>query len=971
HDSFFEIGGHSLLAMQVISQVRDRLEVELPVRALFEAPTVAGLAAVIAERRGDAPVERIGRRIDPQAPAPLSFSQQRLWFLDQLDPGSAAYNMPAAFRLRGRLDLGALRHAFTEIVRRQEVLRTTFSTIGGEPRQVIAAPREAPLPVLDLTALPDLRRSPEALDLATWEARRPFDLATGPLLRLLLVRVGPAEHALLVAVHHIASDGWSTGVLVRELVTLYEAFAAGRPSPLPELPVQYADFAVWQRERLSEERLAAGVAWWRERLAGMPEQLDLPTDRPRPKVPSGRGGTVSVQLRDELAAGVRRLAQQRGATPFMVLLAAFQTLLSRYTGSPDVATGVPVAGRDRAELEGLIGFFVNTLVLRTDLSGAPGFLELVDLVRDGALQAFTHQEVPFEKLVEEIVPDRQLGRMPLVQVLFNFVDRALPAGEMDGFDVEPVALQGGTAKFELSLSLGEQEGSLEYSADLFDAATADRLARHFAVLLAGAVADPGRSIADLPLLTGSERRQLLAEWNDTAAPDEPVCLHELFATRAALTPDVVAVDFAGQGGPESLTYGELNARANRLARYLRRMGVGPEIVVGLCLERSAELIVGLLGILKAGGTYLPLDPAYPNDRLLYMLEDSAARVLITSTGLLAGVTERLDLPVSQPALLLWEAEEEAIARESREDFGTPIQVTGLAYVIYTSGSTGRPKGVLVSHRGLRNLSAEQARLFDLTPADRVLQFSSPGFDASVWEVLMALGAGARLCLAPQAELLPGPALLGRLRDSEVTSATLTPSTLAALPYAELPALRTLVVAGEACPVEIADLWAAGRRLVNAYGPTEATVCATAETPHQPGAGRMTLGRPLANTEVHLSGREMDLVPAGVAGEMLLGGVGLARGYLGRPDLTADRFRPDHPCPGEAGGRLYRTGDLAVLRPDGDLVFAGRADRQLKIRGYRIEPGEIEAALRLHPAVHDAVADARDVRSGGDFQQLVA
>ncbi len=961
HDDFFAVGGHSLLAVQVVSQLRERLGVEMPVRALFEMPTVAELATLVrlSERKGAAPLGRIERRPDPAAPALLSFGQQRLWFLDQLDPGSSAYNVPAAFLLKGRLDEAALRLALDEVTRRHETLRTTFLAPDGEPRALAAGPSAVPLPRVDLEALPATRRRPEAEAVARREASRPFDLAAGPLFRALLLRLAAEEHALLVTLHHIVSDGWSMDVLMREVTELYEAFRTGRPSPFPELPVQYADFALWQRGRLAGEGLEAEVAWWRERLAGAPDQLDLPMDRPRPATASGRGGVESFHLPAVVATGIRSLARQQGATSFMVLLAAFQALLARCTGQSDVVTGSPVAGRDRAELEGLIGFFVNTLVLRTDLSGVSGFGELLVRVRESTLEVFAHQEVPFDRLVEALQPDRLLGRASFVQVMLSFFHHPALRRATGDLEVTSLALHTGTAKVELALSLTDLgsgvAGDLEYSEDLFDAPTVRRLAGHFETLLTGALAELGRPLADLPLLSPAELRQL-ADWSEAAPAQTPVCLHRIFEIQAALTPDAVAVDI----GDEALTYGELNVRANRLAYRLRRLGVGAEQLVGLCLERSIELILGLLGILKAGAAYLPLDPSYPRERLFYMLTDSGAQALLTRTGLVTGPDGLAGtLALGGPMLLPLDAEWESIAREPGEDLDLPVSPESPAYVIYTSGSTGRPKGVAVPHRGLANLAAEEVRLFAVGPRDRVLQFSSIGFDASVLEILVALRAGGRLCLAPQ-EVMPGTELLDLLRERQVTAMFLAPSALGVLPAAELPALRTLIVGGEACPVETAERWRACR-LVNAYGPTEATVFASASL-YRPGEGKMTLGRPIAGAEVHVLDRSLRPVPVGVAGEILIGGVGLSRGYLGRSELTAERFVP-HPSSRHAGARLYRTGDLARWLPDGRLEFLGRIDHQVKIRGFRIELGEVEAALRRHPELADVVVLAREDKPG--------
>ncbi|MEM7352072.1 MAG: amino acid adenylation domain-containing protein [Acidobacteriota bacterium] len=954
-ESFFELGGHSLLATQVMSRVRSLFGVEIPLRALFEKPTVAGLAAEVEEamrtERGLAepltPVARGGEM-------PLSFAQQRLWFIDQLQPGSSVYNIPLAQRFERRLDPAVLAAAFGELVCRHESLRTSFPSIAGEPRQQIAPPAPVSLPVVDLEGLSAADRAKEAHRLTMAEASRPFDLAQGPVLRHGLLRLEKADWVLLVTMHHIASDGWSMGILRRELSALYEAFAAGRPSPLEALPIQYADYAVWQRNWLSGELLSAEIEHWRGQLSGAPPVLELPTDRPRPAVVRYRAASRSQQLPEGLAQSLTALSRRQGTTLFMTFLAAYQVLLSRWSGQADISVGTPIAGRNRLEIEGLIGFFVNTLVLRTHLDDDADSISLLAQVRDTTLEAHAHQDLPFEKLVEELQPERSLSHSPLFQTMLvfqNMTGRRTGAGrELGSAD----ALSW-NAKFEMTLALAELDdtvaGVWEYDRDLYDASTVARLAGQFEVLLAEMVAHPQQRLSQLALLQPAERHQLVAEWSHTsAAKATAVSVPELVAARASRAPDALAVVYSDQ----ALSYGELNVRANRLAGYLVDLGVGPGARVGLCLDRSLELVVAVLAVFKAGGAYVPLDPEYPADRLAFMAADSDLSVLVTRKTL------RRDFVGQQVRVVELDTLAPEIAACSSTGPRASARLNDLAYVLYTSGSTGKPKGVMVSHRGLANLAEMQVELFGLGSDARVLQFASLSFDASIWEIVMAWRAGACLVEAPKEALLPGESLDSLLRQQAITVVTLPPTALAAL-SADLPVLEVLVVAGEACPEDLARQWATGRRFFNAYGPTEATVCSTAV--RFAGDGALTIGRPLEGSRTYLLDRRLEALPIGVGGELCIGGVGLAQGYLGRPGLTAERFVPD-PLGGSPGGRLYRTGDRVRAQCDGALEFLGRLDHQVKVRGFRIELGEIEAALAGQATVHEAVVVARDDAPGG-------
>jgi amino acid adenylation domain-containing protein len=765
---------------------------------------------------------------------------------------------------------------------------------------------------------------------------RPFDLQAGPLLRALLLRLEAQDWRAFFNLHHIVADGWSLGVLVDELAALY-----GSASPLPELPVQYADFALWQREWLEGDVLAAHIAYWKERLRGARTVLDLPTDRPRPPVQSFRGAARAVTLPVDLSL----LARGQGVTVYMALLAAWQTLLYRYTQQEDVLVGSPVAGRGRRELEGLIGLFVNTVVLRGELflpDGAePTFAGLLETTRSTALGAFAHQDLPFERLVDELQIERSLARHPVFQVVLALQNA--PAGELrlPGLTLETLALEGGTAKLDLLLSLSESpaglEGVCEYSTDLFDASTIDRMTGHLRTLLEGAVADPGRRLSDLPLLTEAERHQALAEWTDTGEAFEPATFDQVFAATAARVPDRDAVVF----GDRRITYAGLAARADRLAHRLRERGIGPEDLVGICADEGIERIVAVLGVFRAGGAYLPLDPSHPRERLAWMLEDAQVRVLLVQEDLLAA------LPETAAELLLLDGLTE----------GPPlppaiVSPDNLAYVIYTSGSTGRPNGVLVRHGSAVHLIERAARQFGVDDRSRILQSVSFSFDASVLETWLAFAAGATLCVTRRETRMSGPALAEMMRREAITHAVLTPSVLGGLPREPFPALRTISVGGDNCPAELATRWSPPQstsRLLNCYGPTEATIYAVAKECLGTFRKEPPIGRPLGNIRLHLVDPAGRPVPVGVPGELWLGGEGLARGYLNRPELTAERFLPDPfaPRPGE---RLYRTGDLARSLPNGDVEFLGRVDRQVKVRGLRIELGEIEAALGQHPSV---------------------
>jgi amino acid adenylation domain-containing protein len=956
-DDFFVLGGHSLLATQVVSRLRGAFGIDLPLRMLFTSPALGALAArideAVAGRGGETGESRpVPPPLVPRThadPLPLSFAQERLWLLDQLTPGSVAYNIPAVIRLGGDLNLRALVQSLHAIVDRHAILRTAFGIAEGLPVQMIAARWRPRVPWVDLGDLPAMRRETELRRLGGEESARPFDLARGPLLRAVLLRLLPREHVILLTLHQIVSDCWSTGILVREMAALYKTFSTGAPAPLPDLPVQYADYALWQRQWLVGEALAAQVGYWQEQLGGAPEVLALPTDRTRPAVQSLRRAYVLGLLSGELAREVAQLSQRRGATPFMVLLATFFALLWRLTGQDDMIVGTPVANRTRQETEGLIGLFVNTLPLRVEARGALDFLALLRRVRKVALDAYARQDLPFEKVIEEVQPQRGLAHATFVQVMFTFHDAPVDEITLPGLALVPVESGTGHAQLDLELSLREtRQGQLvrlEYSSDLFDATTARRLIGAFEGLLSSAVRQPQQTLRELPVLSRAQRHQVLVEWSDTSRMygGGRQSLSGLIAEQVRRSPESTAVVFEG----ESLSYGELNARANRLGRYLRGLGVGAEVLVAVCMERSLELSVALLAVLKAGGAYVPLDPGYPGERLAYMLADSGAAVLLTQEclrGLLAATCPVVCVDV-------WSGEGESGADLEAGDGGE-----GLAYVIYTSGSTGRPKGVEISHGALTNFLISMAERPGLGPEDTLLAVTSLSFDIAGLELYLPLVVGGTVVLASREEAADGRRLRELIAAGGVKALQATPTTwqlLLEAGWAGGEGLKALC-GGEALPPSLAaSLLERVGSLWNVYGPTETTVWSTVEEIR--GAGSILIGRPIANTEAYVVDVADQPVPTGVAGELLLGGAGLARGYLGRPELTAERFVPN-PF-GASGSRLYRTGDLARYRVDGRLECLGRIDHQVKVRGFRIELGEIEAALERHPVVAAAVVTA--------------
>jgi amino acid adenylation domain-containing protein len=1012
HDDFFSLGGHSLLATMVITRVRQLLKIELPQRIFFEVATVAELARYVDHLKSETtngkthahgisknlndlspgeraalvmrlkkkpaeltPEQTIQRRKD-SGPVPLSFAQQRVWFLEQM--GYSNYFVSGTSRLTGLLDVKALERSLNEVVQRHEVLRTTFTTIDGQPMQIIAPRLRLTIPVLDLSQLPADERAAETKRLGS-EALRPFDIERGPLLRASLLRIADDEHLLLLTMHHSVSDGWSLGVLIRELATFYEGFVEGKTPSLPELPIQYADFAVWQRRWLSGEILDRQLAYWKEQLSDTPAVLDLPTDLPRPAVPTIEGSFLTCEIGKGLTEALKDLSRRQGVSLYMTLLAAFVILLARYAAQDEIVVGTPIANRNWIEIENLIGFFVNTLVLRTDLSGNPPFKGLLKRIREVTLGAFAHQDVPFEKLVEELHPERDITRTPFFQVMFSLQNAPMPPLKLAQVTMTLLQDEIATSQFDLTLDITERsddmECLLEYSTKLFERTTVQRMLTHYVNLLESIVANPQQRIRELPLLTGDESRQLLVEWNDTAReyPHER-CIHQLFEAQAERTPEAIAVVF----GEERITYAELNRRANQLGHYLKQLGVGPETRVGILLERSVEMPVALLAVLKAGGAYVAFDPSYPQDRLRYMFEDSDVSVLLTERKVIMGQ------PEYGARLVCVDVERASIAEHATRNIQSGVNASNLAYLVYTSGSTGRPKGILVEHKSVVNAGYGFINTHRMTEHDRLLQFASLSFDVAAEEFFATWFSGGCVVMRPEQTLSSFAEFTALLERENVSVVNLPASFwlewLTAMDErgGEIPKSVRRVIAGNEKTLE--ETLAKWQRLIgqtvewrNAYGPSETTITASNYDPSSATAMReensaVPIGRPVMNVQMYVLDSALQIVPTGVAGELYIGGDGVARGYHKQPTQTAERFLPN-PYGRKHGERFYRTGDAVRFRADGNIEFLGRVDEQVKIRGFRIELGEIEAVLAQHASVRESVVVARDDERGG--QRLVA
>ncbi|NEU79520.1 non-ribosomal peptide synthetase [Nostoc sp. UIC 10630] len=956
-EPFTAYGLDSLMAIELRNRLQAELEVDIPIPKLLDGLSVVHLTKLLSEQLQTGsgltvpPIVPVSRNTD----IPLSWAQERLWFLHQLEGESGAYTIPFTVRLVGNLNIKALEGALGEIVRRHEVLRTRFEVKHDKPVQVIAPNLTITLPMVDLQNIPDPWKQLEQQ--AINQAYKPFDLANDPVLRVMLWRVSQDEYVLLLAIHHIAADGWSIGVLIRELSAHYRAIVMGSSVVLPELSVQYADFTIWQRQWLTNQVLERQLSYWKQELAGAPPLLELPTDRPRPAIQTFRGGTERFQLDNKLTSVLRQISQELGSTLFMTLLAGFVVLMSRYSGQTDLVVGSPIANRNRKEIERLIGFFVNTLALRFDLSKKLTFKALLEQVRQVTQNAYDHQDLPFEMLVEELHLERNLDRNPLVQVMFALQNAPTNPWDLPGLRVEEIPLELDAVRFDLEVHFWEVPQGLEgvcyYSSDLFDAATIARMMQHFQNLLTAIATNLEQPVNQLPLLTAQEKQQLLVEWNNTyTAYPSNQCIHHLFVAQVERTPNAVAVVFE----KEQLTYQELNAQANQLAHYLQNLGVKPGVLVGICVERSLEMVVGLLGILKAGGAYVPLDPEYPTERLHFMLEDAQVKVLLTQQQLVD------KLPPNQANQVFLDTDAQVISQSSQENVLTATKASDLAYVIYTSGSTGQPKGVLIAHDALLNLVFWHQRAFEITSSDKATQLASIAFDAAVWELWPYLTVGASIYLLKPGIIASPVDLQDWLKSKNVTISFLpTPvaEQLLSLEWTENTALRTVLTGGDKLHRYPSNLLPF--QVVNNYGPTENTVVATSGIVVCDGRDHKIsppIGRPIANTQIYILDEYLQPVPIGVSGELHIAGDSLARGYLNRAELTQQKFIPN-PFSDEPHSRLYKTGDLARYLPNGNIEYLGRIDNQVKIRGYRIELGEIEAVLDQHSFVQESVVVVKE------------
>ncbi|KAA3617202.1 MAG: amino acid adenylation domain-containing protein [Calditrichaeota bacterium] len=989
HDNFFDLGGHSLLATQVMSRVRDEFGVELPLRILFEAPTISSFLLQIEQAELGSNI-----KIPALVPAertkemPLSFSQQRLWFLDQLAPGSANYNIPSAFKIIGSVNLDVMTLAINEIIRRHEVLRTTFGNKDGKPYLIIKDELLYEPEQIDLSEIKPSEREVKVQQLSTQNATDPFDLAEGPLIRVQFLKIAKNETVVLFNMHHIISDGWSTTVLMGEISILYDAFSNRNKSPLPDLDIQYADYAAWQRSWLKDDALDTQINFWKEKLGTNPPVLDLPTDFQRPPVQTFNGDVISIQLSSDITKNINKLARENNSTLFMVLLAAWQTLLHKQSGQDEIFSGSPIANRNYSATEALIGFFVNTLVLRADFDAQICFEDLLKNVREFTLGAYAHQDVPFEQLVDELQNERIMSHSPLFQVMFVLQNTAqqenAPAGNLQ---IEPLGADAKVSKFDLTLSMIELPdmlaAELEYNTDLFKKETVERMLGHFQVLLEKIVENPQLPLSTISLTSADEIKKITQDWNQTKTPfSDNSCIHHLFENIAEKYASKSAIHFIDGNQSQELTFAELNQRANQLAHYLIEKGVTQETLVGISVERSVEMVVALLGVLKAGGVYVPIDPAYPQERKDYILQDAGIKTLLTKHSVIQspvlqdkespkgnnGIHHSAssispagesDLRRDQNAIELVYLDDLKLLSQNTNNPEALVQAENMAYMIYTSGSTGKPKGTMVQHRSLCNLTAFQIKDFELNETSRCLQFASFSFDASVSEIFTTLISGATLYLASKDDLMPGPGLIRTLKENKISVVTLPPSVSALLRDEKFPELKTLVSAGEALPVDLANHWHIGRRMLNAYGPTENTVCASSFVIDTNLSGNnVPIGNPIDNVQLYILDNNLQPVPVGIPGELCIGGSSLARGYFGKPDLTAEKFIPN-PFVNTEGSRLYRTGDLARFLADGNIEFLGRIDDQVKVRGFRIELGEIENAIIENEAVNDAVVIVRE------------
>ncbi|HLP88085.1 MAG TPA: amino acid adenylation domain-containing protein [Nostocaceae cyanobacterium] len=963
-DNFFELGGHSLLATQVISHIRETFKIELPLRNLFEYPTLAALADRIEielrneQKISTIPIEKVSR----SGNLPLSFAQQRLWFLDQFQSGNTVYNLTKAIKFTGELNITALEQSFNKIIRRHEVLRTAFHSVDGQPVQVILPEVKIKLSVIDLQYLPPAQQKLEQQHWLKIQARHNFDLTTAPLFNICLLQLGKKEYLLLFTIHHIIADGWSSGVIIRELVALYESFCLDKPCILANLPIQYADFAVWQKTHLQTQAFTTQLEYWRQQLSGDLPILELPIAKPRPQQPSYSGKKENFQLSLALTNELKILSQKQGVTLFMTLLAGFQTLLYRYTGQEDILIGSPIANRNRKEIEGLIGCFVNTVVLRTQIAGNPSFQDLLQQVREVTLGAYTHQDLPFELLVEELQPQRSINHTPLFQVMFALQNAPGETLQLPGLSGEYLQVDGDTSRFDFSLAFTETPqgliGELEYNTDLFDADDINQMVKHLEVLLTDITVNCEKTISELSLLTPSEQQQILIEWNQTNTEYPDLCVHELFTAQVQRTPNAVAV----VAGDEQITYEELEQKSNQLANYLQSLGIGSEMLVGVLCDRTLSMITVLLAIVKSGAAYIPLDPSFPPDRLAFMLEDSQTPFLLTQQHLLPF------FPPHSAQVICLDSDWCNIATQPHTPPNTSIQPENLIYTIYTSGSTGNPKGVQITHSNVVNFLTGMQQKLQLTSQDHLLSVTTLSFDIATLEIFLPLTVGAKVTLASREIATDGIKLLEKLNNSHPTIMQATPATWRMLLDAGWQGNKQLKIlcGGEALPQNLAaQLHQKAATIWNVYGPTETTIWSTI---HQlnPQEKTISIGRPLANTQIYILDKHLQPVPPGIPGELHIGGLGLARGYLNRPELTTEKFIPN---PFQPNTLIYKTGDLARYLPNGEIEYLGRIDYQVKLRGFRIELGEIETLLEQHPDVQQCVVIVREDIPGN--QRLVA
>ena len=967
---FFELGGHSLLATQVISRIQQATNVELPLADLFNTPTVAGLAALVdSGRRHDS-----GPTLPPLAPLPrdtnypLSFAQERMWFLHQFAPDNAAYHIPSSFLLNGPIDYDLLVQTVQQMVERHEGLRTLFQVEAEVARQVIQPPFEIPRHLVDISHLQGEQQETRLIEILSEQLHLPFDLANYPGWRMALIKLAPEKHVVIAIMHHIMFDQWSQGLFWTELVTLYDANKAGLPDPLPSIELQYPDFAAWQRGWLHGDILEQMMAYWREQLESLPT-LAFPTDFVRPPVQSFAGQLIIKDIPRDLTRRIQDLSQRHRTTQYMVAVAIFNLLLQKYCDQEDIPIGIPVANRHRLEVESIIGTFVNSLVLRTDLSGNPSFINLLQRVREVTLDAYANQELPFEKLVDELISTRDFSRTPFFQVIFNLINAPFVPESPAGTEFSLLPFNRNVSQFDFSFTLilndyeeFQPQIQLEYCTALFEQETMERLIGHYLHLLEQVTADPTKPISEYTLLSQDEKRLLIDDWNDTGTPyPDQSCIHDLFTAQASRTPEQIAVVV----GNRSLTYAELEQRSNQLARFLQQKGVGPDDFVGLYMRRNLDMVVGLLGILKSGAAYLPLDPNFPADRLTYMLADSKTCLVLSEERLIEFA------PTFAGELICLDRDWDRIAREPAGPIASSVTAKDLAYIIYTSGSTGKPKGVMLEHQSVVNFLTAMGERPGLTAADTLLAVTTLSFDISVLEIFLPLTTGARLVMVSKEVAADGWLLAEAMDRHQITIMQATPVTWSMLiesDWGGTPTLQKVLCGGEALSRELANqILERDVELWNMYGPTETTIWSAVEQ-IEPGDTPITIGHPIANTTFYILDRQQRPVPIGVPGELLIGGDGLARGYLNRPELTADRFIPD-PSSTRAGARLYRTGDLARFKADGNVEFMGRLDFQVKVRGYRIELGEIEHVLDRHPAIRESVVIAREDNPGD--KRLVA